>query len=197
MLCYVSWLGSPLSDSTPSARRAFFQWTNQWSIAVPSGSMESEIYAIHAATKGTAPTRGLLGEIGVHDGSATSLAVDSASSMTVLQGEHSEKNSVGVKHIDRRTLSVRQQFAAGIYAIHWVPSADNPADMGATFKSRVEYERLRTMIMGYAYPRNPLVSFLRDTEPKSHWAEKAEAKAKADALARNTIAPAAPAGEAE
>jgi hypothetical protein len=53
----------------------------------------------------------------LHDGSATSLFVDSASSMTVLQGKDSEKISTCVKHINRRILGVRQQFSAGIYEI--------------------------------------------------------------------------------
>jgi hypothetical protein len=57
MLCCVSWIGPPLSGATGFARRAFFQWTSHWSIAVPCRS----IYAIHAATKGSASTRGLLG----------------------------------------------------------------------------------------------------------------------------------------
>jgi hypothetical protein len=76
--------------------------------------MESELYAIHAATKGAAPNRGLLGETGLLDGSATSIAVDSMSSKVVLQGEHAEKNSTGIKHIDRRVMSTRQLVAAGI-----------------------------------------------------------------------------------
>ena len=133
--------------------------------------MESEIYAIHEGIKGTTATRGLLGEIGLHDGSATSLSVDSASSKTVLQGQHSEKISTGVKHIDRRVLSVRQQFAAGIYKIDWVPSADNPSDIGATYKSKSEFERLRDMIMGYVFPRSKCM-YLRDTEEATHWSKK-------------------------
>jgi hypothetical protein len=171
MLCYVSWIGSPLSDQTVSARRAFFQWTNTWSIAVPSGSMESEIYAIHAAIKGTEATRGLLGEIGLHDGSATPISVDSASSKVVLQGEHSEKISTGVKHIDRRVLGVRQQIAAGIYDLKWIPSHDNPADIGATFKSKVEFVRLRTMIQGYAFKQSQ-VKYMRDIEEPTPWYKK-------------------------
>jgi hypothetical protein len=134
--------------------------------------MESEIYAIHAAIKGTASHRGLLGEIGLHDGSATSLSVDSASSKIVLQGEHSEKISTGVKHIDRRVLGVRQQFAAGIYVLDWIPSSENPSDIGATFKSKVEFEKLRGMIMGYIYPKSTC-SYLRDTE-EPHWSKKFE-----------------------
>jgi hypothetical protein len=114
MLCHMSWIGCPLTDTTGSARRAFFHWTSAWSIAVPCGSMESEIYAIHAAMKGTAATRALIGEIGLHDGEATELSVDSSSAKTVLQGEHSEKISTGVKHIDRRVLGVRQQIAAHV-----------------------------------------------------------------------------------
>jgi hypothetical protein len=48
--------------------------------------MESEIYAISAAIKGATPNRGLIGEIGLHDGKAISLSrsVDSLSSKTVL-----------------------------------------------------------------------------------------------------------------
>jgi hypothetical protein len=133
--------------------------------------MESEIYAIHAATKGSASNRGLLGEIGLHDGKATSLAVDSSSSKIVLQGEHAEKNSTGIKHIDRRVMAIRQLFAAGIYTIDWVPSADNPADFGATYKSKVEFLRLRAMIMGYEFPRSSC-KYLRDTEEPSHWSKK-------------------------
>jgi hypothetical protein len=73
----------------------------------------------------------------------------------VLQGEHAEKNSTGIKHIDRRIMAIRQQFAAGIYTIEWVPSADKPAEIGATYKSKVEFTRLRAMIMGYEFPRSP------------------------------------------
>ena len=172
MLSYVSWVGSPLTDRTSSVRRAFFQWTNHWSIMVACGSMESEIYAIHAAIKDSSATRGLLGGIGLHDGSATTIAIDSASSKIVLQGEHSEKMSTGIKHIDRRVLGVKQQIAAGIYILDWVPSEDNPSDIGATFKSKVDYERLRAVVMGYIFPRSAY-PYLRDTEEPSHWSKKA------------------------
>ena len=147
----------------------------------------------YAALKDTAATRDLIGEIGLHDGSATSISVDSASSKIVLQGEHSEKIStaIGIKQIDRRVLRVKQQFAAGIYAIDWVPSADNPSDLGAPLQSRVEFERLRTMIMGYAFPRSAC-SYLRDTEEPSHWSKNAAAKA-----AALNASPADPAGQDE
>ena len=185
MLCYVCWIGPPLSDKTGSARRAFFQWNNQWGIVVASGSMESEIYAIHAAVKGTASFRGLLGEIGLHTGKATRIAVDSASAKIVLQGEHSEKLSTGVKHIDRRVLNVRQTIAAEVYALDWVASEENPSDMGATFKSKVEFHRLRAIIMGYVFPRSAC-SYLRDTEEPSHWSKRT-----------NTPSPATVAGQVE
>ena len=162
LLCWVNWIGPPLTNTT-SARRAVFQWTNKWSIAVASGSMESEIYAIHAATKSSTPIRGLLHEIGLANGAPSRLAVDSASSRTVLQGEYSEKISTGVKHIDRRVLGVRQQFSAGIYTLDWVPSADNISDIGAAYKSHVEFERLRTMLVGYEFPRSSL-PYLTDTQ---------------------------------
>ena len=80
------------------------------------------------------------------------------------------KNSTGVKHIDRRVLGVRQQIAAGIYGISWVSSQENPADLGATFKSKVEFEYLRTKIMGYQFPRCKGM-YLRDVETPSHWSK--------------------------
>jgi hypothetical protein len=172
MLCYMQWLGPALGDETELIPRAFFQWNSAWSIPVASGSMESEIYGIYAATKGAAPNRGLLGEIGLHDGKATSMAVDSASSKTVLQGEHAEKNSAGIKHIDRRVMAIRQLFAAAIYTLVWVSSLNNPADIGATFKGKTEFERLRGMVMGYVYPR-ALCEYLRDTE-ETHWSQQAK-----------------------
>jgi hypothetical protein len=116
-----------LGDESKFVPRAFFLYTNHWSIVVASGSMESEIYAIRAATKGTTHIRGLLGEIGLHDGSATKLAVDRSSSKTVLQGEHSEEISTGVKHIDRRIMSIRQQISANIYELVWKSSKRQPA----------------------------------------------------------------------
>jgi hypothetical protein len=175
MLCYMAWIGPPLGDESKFVPRAFFLYTNHWSIVVASGSMESEIYAIHAATKGTTHIRGLLGEIGLHDGSATKLAVDSSSSKTVLQGEHSEKISTGVKHIDRRMMSIKQQISANIYELMWVSRKDNPPDIGATFKSKTEYERLRKMIMGYDFPRYGS-GYMRDTEEPSHWSKTNNSK---------------------
>jgi hypothetical protein len=62
--------------------------------------------------------RGLIGEIGLHDGKATSLSVDSLSSKTVLQGEQAEKNSTGTKHIDRRIMGVRQVIAADVFTLN-------------------------------------------------------------------------------
>jgi hypothetical protein len=154
MLCYVQWIGAPLGAETTLVPRAFFQWNNLWGIPYASSSMESEIYAIHAATEGATPNRGLLGEIGLHDGSATSIAVDSLSSKVVLQGGHAEKDITGIKHIDRRVMSTRQLCAAGIYDLDWVAlaSANNPANIGATFKSKAEIVWLRNMIMGYVFP---------------------------------------------
>jgi hypothetical protein len=170
MLCHVAWIGSALDDPSASARRAFFLWKSVWSLAVPCGSMESEIYAVHAAIKDMAATRALLAEIGLHDGEATTIAVDSSSAKTVLQGEHSEKNSTGTKHIDRRVLGIRQQIAAGVYELVWIASEYNPADIGATFKSKVEFERLRTIIMGHVFARCK-GSYLRDTEEPSYWSK--------------------------
>jgi hypothetical protein len=140
--------------------------------------MESEIYGIHDATKGTAHIRGLLGEIGLHEGSATKVAVDSLSSKPVLQGEHSEKISTGVKHIDRRITSVKQQISAGIYDLVWVPSADNASDIGATFKSKDDFERLRKMVMGYAFPRYSS-GYMRDTEEPSYRIKSTSSKTNA------------------
>jgi hypothetical protein len=185
MLCYMQWIGPPLGDESTIVPRAFFQWNSAWSIPVASGSMESEIYAISAAIKGATPNRGLIGEIGLHDGKATSLSVDSLSSKVVLQGEHAEKNSTGTKHIDRRIMGVRQVIAADVFALDWVQSSDNPSDIGATFKSKVEYVRLRGMVMGYEFPRSSC-TYLRDTEEKTHWQKNAK-----------TPLPASPAGEGE
>jgi hypothetical protein len=137
MLCYMQWIGRPLGDESTIVPRAFFQWNSAWSIPVASGSMESEIYAISAAIKGATPDRGLIGEIGLHDGKATSLWVDSSSSKTVLQGEHTEKNSTGTKHIDRRIMGVCQVIGAAIFTLDWVQNSDKPADIGVTFKSKV------------------------------------------------------------
>jgi hypothetical protein len=177
----MQWLRPPLGDESVLIPRAFFQWNSAWSIPVASGSMESKIYAVHAATKGSASNRGLIGEIGLHDGTPTSLAVDSLSSKIVLQGEHAEKNSTGIKHIDRRIMAIRQLFATGIYTIDWVPSADNPADIGATYKSKIEFTRLRAMIMGYEFPRSSC-KYLRDTEEPTHWPKKKDKKDKTTPL---------------
>jgi hypothetical protein len=133
---------------------------------------------------------GLLGEIGLHDGSATSIAVDSMSSKVVLQGEHAEKNSTGIKHIDRRVLATRQLCAAGIYDLDWVASANNPADIGATFKSKLELVRLRNMIMGYVFPAS-VCQMLTDQEEPVHWSKKLKTKVKTTPL------PASSAGKAE
>jgi hypothetical protein len=103
----------------------------------------------------------------------------------VLQGEHAEKNSTGTKHIDRRIMGVRQVIAADVFALDWVQSSDNPSDIGATFKSKVEYVRLRGMVMGYEFPRSSC-TYLRDTEEKTHWQKNAK-----------TPLPASPAGEGE
>jgi hypothetical protein len=154
MLCYMQWIGPPLGDESTLVPRAFFQWNSAWSIPVASGSMGSEIYAICAAIKGETPNRGLIGEIGLHDGKATSLSVDSLSSKTVLEGEHAEKNSTGTEHIDRRIMGVSQVIAGDVFTLDWVQSSDNPADIGATFKSKVEFVRLRDMIMGYEFPKS-------------------------------------------
>ena len=84
--------------------------------------------------------------------------------------DHAARADSSGEHIDRRVLGVKQQFAAGIYVIDWVASQDNPADMGATYKSKVEFVRHRTMIMGYEFPRSSC-SYLRDTEEPSHWSK--------------------------
>jgi hypothetical protein len=116
--------------------------------------------------------------------------VASSSSKVVLQGEHAEKNSAGIKHIDRRVMAICQLFSAGIYNLDWVQSADNPADIGATFKSKVEFERLRAMVMGYAFPRDPKCQYLRDQEEPTHWSKKVK-------TAKSTPSPSTSAGKVE
>jgi hypothetical protein len=96
MLCHVQWLGAPLGNETTLIPRAFFQWNNLWDIPCTSGSMESGLYAIHTATKGAAPKRGLLSEIGLFDGSATSTAVGSMSSK-VTQGGYTVHTRPGME----------------------------------------------------------------------------------------------------
>jgi hypothetical protein len=156
--------------------------------------MESELYATHAAIKGAAPSSGLLGEIGLHDGSATSIAVDNVSSKVVLQGEHAEKNSTGIRSsTSTGVMSTHQLVAAEIYDLDWVASANNPADIGTTFKSKTEYVRLRNMIMGYVFP--PSISqMLRDTEEPTHWSKKLK---KTKTKVKTTPLPASSAGKVE
>ena len=95
--------------------------------------------------------------------------------------QHSEKTSTGVKHIDRRVLGVKQQFADGNHYLDRVPTEANAADLFATNMSCKEFEFLRTMTMGPAFPR------YRDTEEPSHWSKNAKA----------TSSPANPAGQEE
>jgi hypothetical protein len=57
----------------------------------------------------------------------------------------------------------------------WVSSKDNPPDIGATFKSKTEYERLRKMIMGYDSPRYGS-GYMRHTEEPSHWSKTNNSK---------------------
>jgi hypothetical protein len=78
-------------------------------------------------------------------------------------------------------MAIQQLFAAGIYTIDWVPSADNPADIGVTYNSKVEFTRLRAMIMGYEFPRSSC-KYLRDTEELSHWPKKKDKKDKTTPL---------------
>jgi hypothetical protein len=82
-------------------------------------------------------------------------------------------------------MGVRQVIAADVFTLDWVQSSDNPADIGATFKSKVEFVRLRGMIMGYEFPRSSC-TYLRDTEEETHWQKNAK-----------TPLPASPAGEGE
>jgi hypothetical protein len=96
-----------------------------------------------------------------------------------------EKNSTGTKHIDRRIMGVRKVIAADVFTLDWVQSSDNLADIGATFKSKAEFVRLRGMIMGYEFSRSSC-TYLRDTEEKAHWQKNAK-----------TPLPASPAGEDE
>ena len=135
--------------------------------------MESEIYAIHAATKTSHRPAGRAVRLVcmMAPPPASPWTVRPVGSKTVLQGEHAEKNSTGIKHIERRIMAIWQLFAAGIYTLDWVPSADNTADIGATSKSKVEFKRLRAMIMGYVFPRSKCM-YLRDTEEATHWSEK-------------------------
>jgi hypothetical protein len=132
MLCYVQWIGAPLGDEVTLIPCAFFQWNNMWDIPYASGSMESEIYAIHTATKGAAPNRGMLDEIDLHDGSATSIAVDSMSSKVVLQGEHAEKNSTGIMHIDRCIMATHELCAAGWLAPTTQPTSERPSSQSSS-----------------------------------------------------------------
>jgi hypothetical protein len=76
-------------------------------------------------------------------------------------------------------------IAAEIFTLDWVQSSDNPSDIGATFKSKVEFVRLRNMIMGYEFPKSSC-TYLRDTEEKTHWQKNAKKSL-----------PASPAGKGE
>jgi hypothetical protein len=98
--------------------------------------------------------------------------VDSSSSKVVLQGEHAEKNSTGIKHIDRRVMAVGNSSPPT--STHWIaPRRDNPADIG-DLQVKVEFERLRTMVMGYEFPRYATCS-LRDVE-EPHWSKAQDIK---------------------
>jgi hypothetical protein len=135
--------------------RAFFQWNSAWSIPVASGSTESEIYAIHAATKGAAQPHSA-GEI-AQVRRADKRLVDSSSSKVVLQGEHAEKNSTGIKHIDRRVMAVGNSSPPT--STHWIaPSAaDNPADIG-DLQVQGGVRAPTHDVMGYEFPRDATCS---------------------------------------
>jgi hypothetical protein len=147
----------------PPASRAARQLRNPpAALAAPSRSLRLHarcaLAHCYSALAPAAPWRQLRGEIGLHDGLATRISVDNLPSKTVLQGEHSEMSSTGVQHIDRRVLGVKQQIAAGIYGLDWTSSTNNPADIGATFKYKVEFTFLRAMIMGYEFHHSMCVS---------------------------------------
>jgi hypothetical protein len=72
-------------------------------------------------------------------------------------------------------MSIRQQISANIYKLVWVPSKDNPPNIGATFKSKAEFEHLRKMLMCYDFPRYSS-GYMRDTEEPIHWSKSKSSK---------------------
>jgi hypothetical protein len=74
-----------------------------------------------------------------------------------------------------------------------VASANNPADIGATFKSKAEFVRLRNMIMGYVFPPS-ICQMLRDTEEPTHWSKKLKTT---KTKVKTTALPASSAGKSE
>jgi hypothetical protein len=70
-------------------------------------------------------------------------------------------------------MGVRQVIAADVFTLDWVQSSGNPADIGATFKSKVEFVRFRGMIMGYEFSKSSC-TYLRDTEGKTQWQKNAK-----------------------
>ena len=60
----------------------------------------------------------------------------------------------GTKHMERRYFALQQTIAAKIAQLMHIRSEDNPADLGATFKTIREFKHLRTLIMGLDFDKN-------------------------------------------
>ena len=132
---------------------AMFYWHSEWTTWVTSSSCVSEMYVLALMLKIVLEYKPFLESLGFDQDGPTLLHSDSSSAITIMNGSHPARYK-GTKHMERRYFALQQAIAARIAQLEHISSENNPADLGATFKTIREFKHLRTLIMGLDFDKN-------------------------------------------
>ena len=146
---------------------AMFYWHSEWTTWVTSSSCVSEMYVLALMLKIVLEYKPFLESLGFDQDGPTLLHSDSSSAITIMNGSHPARYK-GTKHMERRYFALQQAIAAKIAQLEHINSENNPADLGATFKTIREFKHLRTMIMGLDFDKNRPTS-LTLKAGKAYW----------------------------
>jgi len=101
-------------------------WTSKKQRTVAQSTCEAELYAEAAAIQEVLWLRGLLKELGLHVQTGSAVFGDNQSTIAVSQnGVRGERT----KHVDVKYHFITETIVAGEVKLHWVPSAEQHADI--------------------------------------------------------------------
>jgi hypothetical protein len=147
--CDADWAGDS-SDARSTSGVLFMlansavQWSSQKQSNVACSSSEAEYIAASEAARENYSLRVFLADVDAAQPEPTPLHIDN---QTAIRMALEEGNRGRRKHINVRHHYLREQVAEGFLSLHWIPTADQPADVLTKAVSRAAFMKHQAFIM--------------------------------------------------
>jgi hypothetical protein len=102
------------------------KWTAEKQPIITLSTMEAEYVAANTIARNTKWLRQFLMELGFRQDIPSEIFIDNQTAKKISENPELHKRS---QHIDKQYHWIREQIELGIISIHWIPSAENLADI--------------------------------------------------------------------